>query len=223
MKDVVIVGAGGFGREVYNWAMQSLDSNSYKIKGFLSNDKNDLLSLGINLPILDDPLDYHPLKNDVFIFAIGISNSKISISDQQKNRKNIVDILKNKGAKFLTLVHKSVILSCDVVLGEGVILCPNVVLGHKASISDFSHINVNTSVGHNSVVGKFCVISPLCAVNGNAVLGEGCYLASCVHIFPKVNMARYSVVSSNTSVKNSSETSSFYYSNPAKIGIVPRL
>ena len=39
MKKLIIVGAGGFGREVYNWAMDVQKvNNEWKIGGFL--DKN---------------------------------------------------------------------------------------------------------------------------------------------------------------------------------------
>ena len=47
MLNIIIIGAGGFGREVYQWAKDSFDNKEYKIKGFISNKPDDLKGFNI--------------------------------------------------------------------------------------------------------------------------------------------------------------------------------
>ena len=37
MYDIIILGAGGLGRELYLWAKDSFPKDQYKIKGFLDD------------------------------------------------------------------------------------------------------------------------------------------------------------------------------------------
>ena len=44
MYNIIIVGAGGFGREVYLWTKDSFPDDKYKIKGFLDDNLRALIN-----------------------------------------------------------------------------------------------------------------------------------------------------------------------------------
>src|SRR5438046_506016 len=69
MIDIIIVGAGGFGREVYQWASVSFSPDQYRIKGFLSQNCHDLDGYNVRLPILGNDQTYYVKPNDRFLYA----------------------------------------------------------------------------------------------------------------------------------------------------------
>src|ERR1700753_3091385 len=105
MKNLIIIGARGFGREVYNLAVQCGGySKEYNIKGFL-DDKTDALN-GFNYPakVIASVEDYQVTENDVFICALGDVEWK----------KKYTEIILAKGGEFVNLVHPTVIISGNV-------------------------------------------------------------------------------------------------------------
>ena len=89
MKNLIILGAGGFAREVHDLAQYCFGKDPYfKIKGFLSDGPSDIESYGYP-PVLATVEGYEVKEGDVFIPGIGNVN----------DRKKVVEIiLKNGGA-----------------------------------------------------------------------------------------------------------------------------
>ncbi|GAJ11396.1 unnamed protein product, partial [marine sediment metagenome] len=54
MYNIIIVGAGGFGREVYLWAKDSFSKDQYKIKGFLDDNPKILNNYNMDIGIIGD-------------------------------------------------------------------------------------------------------------------------------------------------------------------------
>ena len=92
MKNLLIIGARGFGREVYNLFLESKSNlPDIQIKGFL-DDKADALDSFSNYPsIISSVEDYIIEETDVFVCALGDVNYK----------KKYVEIIKSKGGKFI--------------------------------------------------------------------------------------------------------------------------
>ena len=95
MKNLIIIGARGFGREYYNGLKLREDyGKDFVIKGFL-DDKYDALSTFRGYaPILNSVEDYVIESGDVFTCALG----------DPYYRKKYVDIIKEKGGSFQLLV-----------------------------------------------------------------------------------------------------------------------
>jgi len=168
MKNIIIIGAGGFGREVYQWSLDAFDMNTYTIKGFLSKTQNDLDGFDIPVPILGGEDNYNIEQDDVFIIAIG--NVEI--------KRKVIEKLKAKNAVFLTLIHPTAIISSNSQIGEGVVICPYCIVTDNVKIGNYSKLNVYTYCGHDSEVGDHCVLSPYTTLNGGAKLGDGVFAAT---------------------------------------------
>ena len=156
MYKIIIVGAGGFAREVYSWANDAFDFTKYQIKGFLSNNKRDLDNFDIKVGIIGNPDFYEIKENDRFLFAIGDIETK----------KRLVVKLKNKGAKFLTLIHPTAIVVNTARIGKGVVICPFCLVSDNVQLDDFVMMNTYASCGHDVKVGKYSILSPYVALNG---------------------------------------------------------
>ena len=188
--NIVIVGAGGFGREVYLWAKDSFDFTKYQIKGFLSNNKSDLDNYDVKVGIIGDP-DYYEIKeNDRFLFAIGNIETK----------KRLVKKLKNKGAKFLTLIHPTAIVVNTGKIGEGVVICPFCLVSDNAQLDDFVMMNAYATCGHDVKVGKYSILSPYVALNGFVVLEDEVFLGTHATVLAHKKVGYQSKVSANSVV-----------------------
>jgi sugar O-acyltransferase (sialic acid O-acetyltransferase NeuD family) len=171
--NIVIVGAGGFGREMYQWLSDWLATvhpphAHYRIKGFLSNQPDDLNGFDLPVQILGDDDHYEVESDDCFVLAIGAIET----------RKRLATRLKRAGARFLTFRHPTALISPTASLGEGVIVCPFAIVSVNVTIADFVLLNVYTSCAHDATVGKFCVLSPYATVNGFAVLEDEVFMGT---------------------------------------------
>ena len=140
MKNLVIIAAGGCGREVLQWAKDINEKeNRWNIKGFLDDNLNALIGLKCDVPILETIDDYEIQPDDEFICCIGNSNV----------RKMVVEKLRAKGAVFATLVHPNAVIADSCTLGEGVIIYPYALISDNAVIGNQCIINMYSSVAHD--------------------------------------------------------------------------
>jgi sugar O-acyltransferase (sialic acid O-acetyltransferase NeuD family) len=190
MFDLVIVGAGGFAREVYRWATQGLTANSYRMKGFLSHSPDDLDAHSIDYPILGDPADYRPHPAEHFLFAIGDVAAK----------KTLVDALQARGARFMTLVHPTAIVAPSARLGEGAIVCPFALISDNVVLEDFVTLNFYASCGHDAVIGKYSILSPYATVNGGSRLEAEVFMGTHSTVTARRLVGRGAKISANSVV-----------------------
>lgn len=166
--DIVIVGGGGFGRELYGWAKDSFSTDQYRFKGFLDKDPDSLKGFNIGLPVLGDEDSYTIEKNDRFLLAVGEVDIK----------KDAVLKLKKKGAQFLTLIHPTALVADTAKIGEGVVVCPFATVSGWVELGDFVMMNLYSFCGHDAKVGKFSILCPYAIVNGVGTVGDQVYLGS---------------------------------------------
>lgn len=182
MKQLVIIGARGFGREVFNSACESIGyGTEFLIKGFL-DDKTDALDGKPGYPpILCSVEDYIIKNDDVFVCALG------DVKYKEKYCKLILD----KGGSFITLVHRDAYISknvemgdgcivlagarihCDVKIGNYVTLQPYSILGHDVSVGDWTIVNAFADCGGFSRIGNRVTLNTTCFVIPKGVVEDG--------------------------------------------------
>jgi sugar O-acyltransferase (sialic acid O-acetyltransferase NeuD family) len=171
MKSVVIVGAGGFGREVLEiFKDNNKESDIWDILGFI-DDNRELEDKLINgYPVLGglDWLKKHGVDGYGCVCAVGTSGM----------RKEVVQRLDKISVNYVNAIHPSVIMSDSVHLGHDVIICAGSILTVNIKIGDHVHINLNSTVGHDAVIEPFCTISPAVSINGHNRLGEGVFVGT---------------------------------------------
>jgi sugar O-acyltransferase (sialic acid O-acetyltransferase NeuD family) len=195
LKKIIIVGAGGFGREVYSWLTHHEEYNrKWNIKGFLDDVKaggnvspNDPIN---NYPVkvLNSIDKYIPEKNDLFIVAVG----------EPKSKETIIKRLNEKGVNYYNLIHPTVIISSNVRLGKGCIICPNVTISCDAEIGDFVALNVYSSVGHDAKIGDYSTICGHVDITGHCVVGKGVFMGTHSALIPKTVVGDYANISAGT-------------------------
>ena len=161
MKDLIIVCAGGFGREVYYMAKSI---GKWNIKGFIDDNLHALDGVNIALPIIGTIKDWVPSDNEVF--ALGVSNPK--------TKEVIVGIMKAKGAKFETLIapHSRVIETSTI--GEGSIISGSI--GDCVKIGNFVNV-MGSMIGQDSEIGDFSTTTGYTNI-ASAKLGKRVFVGS---------------------------------------------
>lgn len=89
MKHLVIIGVGGFAREVYWHAQNSIGyGEKFDIKGFLDGDVKlpEEEYRKLKLPVLGDVNNYQIESDDVFVCAIGSSKIREKLVNTMKSR-----------------------------------------------------------------------------------------------------------------------------------------
>lgn len=185
---IIIVGAGGFGREVLQWARQAWPAQANRIVGFLSHDAAALDGHRPTLPILGPPDDWEPRPTDGFVLAIGIRGV----------RRQVAERLSARGAKFLTLVHPSAIVADTAVVGPGTVICPHAVVSDAVRLGRFVLVNYHASLGHDASAGDFAVLSPYAALGGYATVGADVFLGIHATVGPERSVGAGSVVVANS-------------------------
>ena len=189
---LLIIGAGGFGREVLQWALdvQAQGNVDWEVGGFLDANPQAFEDFDIDLAVLGSPESWQPSAGDRFICAIGDPSIRLRICRE----------LQERGAKFISLIHPSAIVGSRCHIGVGTILCPGVTVTVDATIGDFVILNVRSCVGHDAHVGAGCTVNDFCDITGNAKLGEGVFLGSHSSVTPSASVGDYARVGAGSVV-----------------------
>jgi sugar O-acyltransferase (sialic acid O-acetyltransferase NeuD family) len=201
---MIIVGAGGFGNEVFQYARDASGLlDNFRIKGFLDDD----LSLHGQLPapLLGTPAAYQPDVADRFVVSVGDSGV----------RERIVHDLGERGAKFISLVHPTAYVAATASIGAGCIVGPFCALGDNARVGDHVIMTWYASTGHGTEIGPFSMLSPHAVVNGGATLDSGVFLGTHASINPLVNIGAWTKVAAGSVVYESVPVGCLASGNPA--------
>jgi sugar O-acyltransferase (sialic acid O-acetyltransferase NeuD family) len=191
LSKLLIVGAGGFGREVFQWA-RHIKSASGKWENifFLDDNLHALDNFNTEGRIVGRIIDWQPGKDEEFVCSIGAP----------RVRMEICNVLEGKGAVFINIIHPTAVVGEKCVLGKGVIICPNTCLTTDQHIGDHVIININTSIGHDTRIARGCTLSAHCDVMGGAQLDEGVFMGSGARILPGIRVGKNAKVGAGSVV-----------------------
>ena len=160
-RNLLIVGAGGFGREALAYVED--DNPLFKVKGFLDSRTDALNATPRSVGIVGDPLSYQPLPDDVFMVALG---------DPQLRFKYTATLRDVHNVDFATVVHPRANISRYTQLRHGCIIAPQVGISVDCNIGEFTCIQEYTVIGHDAQIGNWCQINSHCTIAGGARIGH---------------------------------------------------
>jgi sugar O-acyltransferase (sialic acid O-acetyltransferase NeuD family) len=207
MKNLLIIGARGFGREVFGISTQTKEyNNDWIIKGFL-DDKVDALEGFNNYPsIISSVEDYEVQEDDLFICALG------DVIYKKKYIKMILD----KGGLFTNIIHPSSMIGLNSKIGNGVIICPFTYVSCDINIGDYVTIQTHSAVGHDTIIEDYCQINALTFFGGFSKIKNGATINPGSKIAPKKTVGENSIIGINSSVIRNIDPNCTAYGNPAK-------
>ena len=205
MKQLYIVGAGGFGRELHSWILQHpAHGREWTFAGFLDDNPDALKDCGSFAPVTGVG-GHVPGPDQVYLCGLGLPATKARLTTP----------LLNVGASFISFVHPSVILGERVKLGQGVILCPGAILTSDISLGDFVTINLGTTIGHDVSVGDWTTVSSQCDLTGHVKIAEGVFVGSKASVIPGRKIGAGSLVGAGSVVVRDVPPGATVFGNPA--------
>jgi len=187
MEKVVIIGAGGFGREVLDiFIAENKVSQKWEVLGFV--DENPKLHGQIlnGYPVLGSFNWFKTINSKEVKVVVAIGDNEV--------KKRVVDKAKDQGLMFCNIVHPAVIMTPFVSMGEGVIITAGVILTNQIRIGNHVIINLDVTIGHDTIIEDFVNLNPGVHINGNNKIGEGAYIGSGAVTIQGVTIGEWSIV-----------------------------
>lgn len=180
MKNIVIVGKGGFAHEV-EWLIERINQKrpTWNFKGFIDKDTSKDEVFGNDEFLLN-------FENEIYV-AIGIGSSDI--------REKIYNLYKqNSNLKFPNLIDPSVLHSDKVQFGEGNIVCAGTILTVNINIGNCNIFNLNCTVGHDTIIDDFVTVNPNVNISGNVHISRGCNIGTGTQIIQGMYIGEKTVI-----------------------------
>lgn len=208
MKDLIIVGTGGVGRET---ALMVEDineaTNEWNLLGFIDDNK-DLMGKEINgYKVLGDRSYLNSYEKEVYV-VIAIANCYV--------KEGLVNYLSNKNIKYGTLIHPSVKINRTVTIGEGCIIYPNVIMTVNINIGNHVIISPKCGIGHDSLIEDYVTILWNVNLSGAEKIRHGATLGSGCTIIQGLEIGRNSFVGAGAVVIRDIEESKIAVGVPSK-------
>jgi sugar O-acyltransferase (sialic acid O-acetyltransferase NeuD family) len=182
---LVIIGAGGFGREVLELVRDiNAATPTFRFVGFLDDgpvnggllDRVGATVLGATSRLAD--------VEARFVVAIGAPGP----------RRRIDALARSHGRAAASLVHPWATIGTDVRIGDGAIVAAGARLTTHVAVGRHAHVNFNCTIGHDVVIGDFATLFPGVHVSGGCVIEEGATLGTGCVIVPNVRVGRGATV-----------------------------
>jgi sugar O-acyltransferase (sialic acid O-acetyltransferase NeuD family) len=165
---IVVVGAGGFGRETID-IIEAINQD-YACPKF------DLLGVVDDKPAQHNverlqargirhlgPIREWIESGESAHYVIAIGSSAL--------RRRIAAPFDEAGKIAATVAHPLATFGSSVSVGRGSIICAGVRVTTNVSIGSFVHVNLNTTIGHDCVIGDFVTVNPSVAISGDCTIG----------------------------------------------------
>ncbi|MDV8003149.1 acetyltransferase [Rhodococcus sp. IEGM 1408] len=212
---LVIIGAGGFGREVLdivhdlNRQLADSVSDRFDFIGFIDDGEPDMDRLSrIGAHYIGPSASLNDLPEGCE-YSIGIGSGAI--------RRTLDDAATAAGLQPATLVHSSATFGADVHISPGAVVCAHVSVTTNVSIGRHAHINLNSTIGHDSVLADFSTVNPLCAISGEVTVGEEAMVGTNSAINQGLTIGRGSIIGSGSAVTKNVEDYTLVAGVPAVV------
>lgn len=196
---IVIFGVGGLAKKI-KATIEEINKNNYSdvydLKGFISNDKEELGKNIQNLEIISTNekfVNYAKKYNQLgVVLAFGNSQLKSKIYEGIKDVPNIV---------FPNIIHpKSILYKENLKIGIGNQIIAGVNICTDVRIGNFNLINLNSTIGHDVKIKNFIVINPLVSISGNTVIEDEVLVGTGANILQGLEIGENSIVGAGSVV-----------------------
>ena len=208
MQDIIIIGAGAFGREV-KWLIERIneanDEAQWNVLGFVDD--------GICKGTMIDGLSVLGGVDYLFDLAEPI-NLVCAVAGVKARETIILKIIDKANVSFPNLIDPSVIQSPSVQMGQGNIICASSILSVDIKIEDFVIIDWKCTVGHDAKLESFVTVYPGVNISGCVDVGVRCELGTGTKIVQGLKISNDIVIGAGAVVVRDVSESGTYVGIP---------
>ncbi len=208
MKQLIIVGARGWGREVFQaiTATDEVKNGDLIIKGFLDSKSDAFDGLrGTYPPIICAPEEYEIQKDDIFFIALGDPHW----------RKHYAELIENKGGRFYTYISPDAYVIDTAVIGEGSFISRWSAVSDNVSIGKHAILHAFVVLGHDVIIKDYGTLLNAAFLGGGAELGECSQMSPNSMIIPHKKVGDDALVGTGSVVMRNVKAGDSVFGNPA--------
>lgn len=210
MRKVVILGAGGFAREVLDiFLAQNALEPQYELLGFVDDNlakKGQILN---GHRVLGDFMWFDSVDRNAMEVICGIGSSA--------SRYRVVHKALARGLRFCNITHPTAVVTPFVSTGIGVVITAGCILTNQIRIGNHVQINLNSTVGHDSQIEDFCTLAPGVHISGSVHIQTGCEVGTGVCTIQGVTLGEWSIVGAGAVVTHDIPQNSTAVGVPARV------
>lgn len=209
IKDLVIIGAGGVGRETAQ-LIEDINNRSreWNLLGFI----DDNISIHGNVingyKVIGD-VDYLNSYNKPVYAVCSISNSQI--------KKSIIEKLKNDYISYTVLIHPTAVISKHSNIGHDVIIQAFCFISTNVIIEDHVQLNPYCGIGHDAIIKEYSSLYWNVNISGFVRINKGCLLGTKSTVIQGLSIGEWAVIGSNANVINDIPERATAVGNPASV------
>ena len=207
MKHLIIIGAGGMGRDVY-WSAKGCIgySEDFDIKGFVDDDLSSQDGFEDYPPLLGTINDYQIEEDDVFTCSVG----------NVKTKSIVCEKLKSRGAKFYTLINKTAVVHEHTILADGCYVGEFALIGTEAKIGENCLIQAYSIIGHDCKIGNYVRIDTHSVIIGGVEIHNRATVHTAAVVSHKVEVGEDATIAACSFVIKNVKAGTTVMGNPAK-------
>jgi len=186
MQDLVIIGAGGVGREVA-WIIEQINNvmPTFNILGYVDDNYN----------LHEDKINGYKILGGIdYLFNMKSNVSVICAIANYEVKKSIINKLKLKKFNHPSIIHPDVYINNTNTVGIGCVIYPGVIITTNIQIGDYVIISSKCGIGHETVIGNYSSILWNVNISGHVKIEEGCLIGSGSTIIQGKSIGRESIV-----------------------------
>lgn len=170
MRDLVIVGAGGFGRETID-VVRAINAvtPTWNLAGVVDDSPS-----AVNLDRLARlGISYLGEVNSIALgdfVAVAVGNPDA--------RRRVVESLFERSVQFPKLVHPSAVVGSEFRCGEGLIILGGVSIGTNVSLGEHVHLNGHAVLGHDTICHDYVSVNPQATLSGEVTASQHCLVGA---------------------------------------------
>jgi len=206
-----IIGAGGFGREVF-CIIRALEASGRRLnlEGFVDDgpsgpDLDRVAELGSRVVGSVEDL---AKRHEPFSAVLAIGSASV--------RRAIAAHLSRSPVTYPVLVHPDATVGFKVRLAEGVVVAAGVRLSTNIQVGRHVHIDQNAVVGHDCTLGDFSRLNPQACVSGAVTIGRGALVGANATVLQGLDVGEDAIVGAGAVVTHAVPSTTTVKGVPAR-------
>lgn len=193
---LVIIGCGGFGREVYClvMALNADGAQPWRFEGFADDspsNQNVRRTIDLGSACISSVVELTQ-RSTRFAAVIAVGSPPV--------RRSIAAIFANTPAYFPNLVHPDATIGREVHLREGAVVAAGARLSTNIVVGRHVQVDQNVTVGHDSRLGHFARLNPHACISGDVDVGDGVLVGANACVLPGLQIGAGAVIGAGACV-----------------------
>ena len=185
-QDAVIVGAGGFAREVLGlFDQNALGEYAPRFVGFVADWTEDQAQV--------DALGERVVGGLADLAALG-AQYVIGVGSPAARAEMDSRLIADGCEPLEPLVHRTAVIGRCVDLGPGAVVCAQSVLTSNLTAGRHLHVNLGATIAHDCELGDYVTVAPSVNISGRVVVGDRVEFGTGAKVIPGVTIGDDAVI-----------------------------